>query len=73
MIPGHDVARGTTAEALVQIEGKGYAEPFSTDPRELHLIGATFDSATRRLANWQERYNLMTTLSICAPCHGFLT
>jgi len=46
---------GTAAEALAQIDERGYAEPFSADPRELHLIGAAFDSKTRRLADWLER------------------
>jgi len=46
---------GTAAEALAQIEEKGYAEPFLADPRELHLIGCAFDSKTRQLADWEER------------------
>ena len=46
---------GTAAEALAQIEAMGYAAPFSADPRELHLVGAAFDSKTRLLADWQER------------------
>ncbi|MBO7673375.1 MAG: PD-(D/E)XK nuclease domain-containing protein, partial [Atopobiaceae bacterium] len=45
---------GTAAEALAQIEGRGYAAPFSADPRELHLVGAAFDSNTRLLADWEE-------------------
>ena len=36
-------------------ERTGYAAPFAADPRELHLIGCTFDSATRQLAGWEER------------------
>ena len=46
---------GTAEEALAQIEGRGYAAPFSADPRQLHLIGCAFDSKTRQLADWQER------------------
>lgn len=46
---------GTAAEALAQVEGRGYAAPFSADSRELHLVGCSFDSKTRRLADWAER------------------
>ena len=46
---------GTAAEALAQIEAKGYAEPFSADPRQVHVIGCSFDSETRLLSDWQER------------------
>ncbi len=46
---------GTAAEALMQIEATGYADPFSADPRQLHLIGCAFDSETRLLADWAER------------------
>jgi hypothetical protein len=46
---------GTADEALAQIEEHSYTEPFAADPRELHVIGCAFDSATRRLADWQER------------------
>ena len=46
---------GTAAEALAQIEKRGYAAPFAADPRQLHLIGASFDSRTRLLADWEER------------------
>jgi hypothetical protein len=46
---------GIAEEALAQIEAMGCAAPFSADPRELHLIGATFDSGTRLLADWLER------------------
>ena len=46
---------GTAAEALAQIEEKGYAEPFAADSRELHLIGCAFDSKIRLLADWEER------------------
>lgn len=46
---------GTAAEALAQIEAKGYAEPFTADPRQVHVIGCSFDSETRLLSDWQER------------------
>lgn len=46
---------GTAEEALAQIETRGYAAPFSADPRELHLVGAAFDSGTRLLSDWLER------------------
>jgi hypothetical protein len=46
---------GTAAEALAQIDAKGYSLPFSADPRELHLVGCTFDSGTRLLSDWQVR------------------
>ena len=46
---------GTAAEALEQIDQKGYALPFAADPRELHVIGVAFDSNSRQLADWQER------------------
>ena len=45
---------GTAAEALAQIDAKGYAAPYAADPRQLHLIGASFDSNTRLLADWEE-------------------
>ncbi|MBR3157569.1 MAG: ATP-binding protein [Atopobiaceae bacterium] len=46
---------GTAADALAQIEANGYAAPFSADPRQVHLIGCSFDSRTRLLADWEER------------------
>lgn len=46
---------GTAADALAQIEERGYAEPYAADTRELHLIGCAFDSKTRTLSDWEER------------------
>ena len=46
---------GTAAEALAQIGERGYAAPFAADPRQVHLVGAAFDSGTRLLADWEER------------------
>ena len=45
---------GTAAEALAQIEERGYAAPYAADKRTLHLVGCAFDSATRRLSDWEE-------------------
>ena len=42
-------------EALQQIEDKGYAKPFATDPRQLFKIGVNFASATRRIEEWKIR------------------
>ena len=46
---------GTADEALAQIAEKGYALPFAADQRELHLIGAAFDSESRQLSGWVEQ------------------
>ena len=40
-------------EALAQIEEKGYAAPYSADPRKLYKIGVSFDSGSRMLSGWQ--------------------
>ncbi len=40
---------GTPQEALDQIKEKGYAEPYRHSSKEVHLIGLSFDGATRRL------------------------
>lgn len=44
---------GTAEEALDQIEANGYAEPFAADPRQVHLVGCSFDSRTRLLSDWR--------------------
>ena len=49
---------GTAAEALAQIEERGYAAPFAADPRQLFRIGAAFDSDTRQLSDWQAHENV---------------
>ena len=46
---------GTAAEVLAQACERGYADAFAADPRELHVIGCAFDSATRQLSGWEER------------------
>ena len=43
---------GTAAEALAQVEERGYAAPFAADPRTLFRVGAAFDSEKRLLADW---------------------
>ena len=40
---------GTPQEAITQIKEKGYAEPYRHSGKEVHLIGLSFDGATRRL------------------------
>ena len=40
---------GTPQEALAQIKEKGYAEPYRHSGKEVHLIGLSFDGATRTL------------------------
>lgn len=43
---------GTPQEALDQIDEKGYAAPFSTDPRTLYKIGINFSRQTRNIDTW---------------------
>ena len=43
----------TADEALKQIEEKGYARPFTADPRRLYKIGVCFSTATRRIEDWK--------------------
>ena len=40
-------------EALAQIEEKGYAAPYSADPRKLYKIGVNFNSEKRELDGWE--------------------
>ena len=44
---------GSADEALQQIEQKGYAKPYATDPRRLIRIGMNFSSQTRTIAQWK--------------------
>ena len=44
--------RGTSEEALAQIEEKGYAAKFASDPRKLFKIGCAFDWDARNLGRW---------------------
>ena len=43
---------GTAAEALAQIEEKGYARPYEADSRKLFRIGAVFSSQTGTISEW---------------------
>ena len=43
---------GTAAEALEQINDKGYAKPYEADPRPLYKIGASFSSETGTVSDW---------------------
>lgn len=43
---------GTAAEALAQINSKGYAIPYTPDTRPVVKIGVNFDITTRTLAEW---------------------
>ena len=46
---------GTAAEALAQIEARGYARPYAADTRHIHLIGASFSSKTGTIDSWKEK------------------
>ena len=43
----------TTDAALQQIEEKGYAKPFVSDPRKIFKIGVSFSTANRRIEEWK--------------------
>lgn len=40
-------------EALQQIDERGYAKPFATDPRQLFKVGVNFSSEHRGIADWE--------------------
>ena len=44
--------RGTSEEAMAQIEEMGYAAKFASDPRKLFKIGCAFDWDKRNLGEW---------------------
>lgn len=44
---------GTAAEALAQIEEKGYARPYACDSRTVYKIGVSFSSATGTVEDWK--------------------
>ncbi len=44
---------GIAAEALQQIEEKGYARPYLEDPRKLYRIGVSFSSETGTVEDWE--------------------
>ena len=43
----------TAAAALQQIEDKGYALPFASDPRQLFKIGINFSTETKLIDDWR--------------------
>ena len=43
----------TAAAALQQIEDKGYALPFASDPRQLFKIGINFSTETKLIDDWK--------------------
>lgn len=45
--------RDRAEEAMAQIRDKEYYLPFLKERRKIILIGASFDSRTHRLANWE--------------------
>lgn len=44
---------GTAAEALKQIEDKGYAKEYSADKRKIYKIGVSFSSETGTVDDWK--------------------
>lgn len=46
---------GTAEDALRQIDEKGYALPFASDPRRLFRVGVNFNSQTRNIEKWLVR------------------
>lgn len=44
---------GSADEALQQIEDKGYATPYLSDPRPLYRIGVNISSDTRTVSEWK--------------------
>ncbi len=45
---------GTAEAALSQIEDKGYARPYASDPRPIRKIGVSFSSETGTIDDWKE-------------------
>lgn len=46
---------GSPQEALAQIEEKGYAKPYLTDPRKVICVGMNFSSDTRTVEDWMSQ------------------
>ena len=46
---------GSAAEALKQIEDKGYARPYEADTRKLYKVGVSFSSTTGTIEDWEIR------------------
>ncbi|MCQ2313806.1 MAG: ATP-binding protein [Bacteroidales bacterium] len=44
---------GTAAEALKQIDDKGYAEPYAADSRKLFKIGVGFSPEKKNITEWE--------------------
>jgi len=44
---------GTAREALDQIDAKGYAQPYTADPRPLFKVGVGFSSTQRNISEWE--------------------
>ncbi len=44
---------GTAAEALKQIDNKGYAEPYAADSRKLFKVGVSFSSEKKNITEWE--------------------
>ena len=44
---------GTADEALMQIEERGYARPYTADSRKIHIIGANFSSKKGTIDGWE--------------------
>ena len=44
---------GTADEALQQIEDRGYAQPYASDPRTVYKIGCSFSSETGTIEEWK--------------------
>ena len=44
----------TVAEALAQIETRGYARAYADDVREVVRVGMVFDLEARRIVDWGE-------------------
>ena len=43
---------GTAREAIDQINAKGYAREYESDPRKLYKIGINFSSETGTISDW---------------------
>ena len=46
---------GTAAEALQQIDTKGYARPYEADARQVYKIGVNFSSETGTIEEWESK------------------
>ena len=45
---------GTAAEALAQIDDKGYLIPYAADGRQVVKVGVSFDAQERNVGEWKE-------------------